>query len=302
MLTVITGVPRQAGCANCARGVTPLHNGAEEYNFFLAVIFPDNEMNVMPYNRVVKDLNGHIVAEFISAIARKFEITPVKLPLVPVRRHQFGMFLAGTWYELMPKERLVDENDAVARLDVSILQDNLLNPILGIRNPRSDQRIHFVGGIRGVEELARLVNSGEYQVAFSLYPTSIRELMELADAGKIMPPKSTWFEPKLQERTVRAFPQVAPGRDLSAQLKIPHASIRTRRRGDSVIGIRGALNRRRCILTTIPLYPSLRSRFRRSLQEVGIATCFRYLHCALSGLACRSGRQKCYPVPRRRPF
>jgi uncharacterized protein (DUF1015 family) len=155
-------------------------------------------MNVMPYNRVVKDLNGHIVAEFISAIARKFEITPVKLPLLPVRRHQFGMFLAGTWYELMPKERLVDENDAVARLDVSILQDNLLNPILGVRNPRSDQRIHFVGGIRGVEELARLVNSGEYQVAFSLYPTSIKELMELADAGKIMPPKSTWFEPKLR--------------------------------------------------------------------------------------------------------
>jgi uncharacterized protein (DUF1015 family) len=180
------------------KGSNSSHGGAEEYNFFLAVIFPDNEMNVMPYNRVVKDLNGHIVAEFISAIARKFEITPVKLPLLPVRRHQFGMFLAGTWYELMPKERLVDENDAVARLDVSILQDNLLNPILGVRNPRSDQRIHFVGGIRGVEELARLVNSGEYQVAFSLYPTSIKELMELADAGKIMPPKSTWFEPKLR--------------------------------------------------------------------------------------------------------
>jgi uncharacterized protein (DUF1015 family) len=176
----------------------PTHNGTEEYNFFLAVIFPDSEMNVMPYNRVVKDLNGHIVAEFISAVSRKFEITPVKFPLNPVRYHQFGMFLAGTWYELMPKERSIYENDAVARLDVSILQDNLLNPILGVRNPRSDQRIHFVGGIRGVEELARLVNTGQYQVAFSLYPTSILELMELADAGKIMPPKSTWFEPKLR--------------------------------------------------------------------------------------------------------
>jgi uncharacterized protein (DUF1015 family) len=180
------------------RGSNPSHNGAEEYNFFLAVIFPDDELNVMPYNRAVKDLNGHIVAEFISAISRKFEITPVKRPLNPARHHQFGMFLVGTWYELLPKEGLVDENDAVARLDVSILQDNLLNPILGVRNPRSDQRIHFVGGIRGVEELIRLVNSGEYQVAFSLYPTLISELMELADAGKIMPPKSTWFEPKLR--------------------------------------------------------------------------------------------------------
>lgn len=180
------------------KGSNPSHNGAEEYNFFLAVIFPDIEMNVMPYNRAIMDLNGHIVAEFISAISRKYEITPVKLPLNPTRHHQFGMFLAETWYELLLKEGLVDENDAVARLDVSILQDSLLNPILGIRNPRSDQRIHFVGGIRGVEELVRLVDSGEYQVAFSLYPTSIRELMELADAGKIMPPKSTWFEPKLR--------------------------------------------------------------------------------------------------------
>jgi uncharacterized protein (DUF1015 family) len=108
------------------------------------------------------------------------------------------MFLAGKWYELLPKEGLVDENDAVTRLDVSILQDYLLNPVLGVRNPRNDQRIQFVGGIRGLEELERLVNSGECQVAFSLYPTSIGELMKLADAGKIMPPKSTWFEPKLR--------------------------------------------------------------------------------------------------------
>ncbi len=176
----------------------PSHNGNEEYNFFLAVIFPDIEMNVMPYNRAVKDLHGHNVAEFMAAVSRKFEITPVKRPLNPIQRHQFGMFLAGTWYELLPKGKLVDENDAVARLDVSILQDNLLNPILGVRNPRSDQRIHFIGGIRGLEELERLVNSGECQVAFSLYPTSIDELMELADSGKIMPPKSTWFEPKLR--------------------------------------------------------------------------------------------------------
>ena len=174
------------------------HNGNEEYNFFLTVIFPDKEMNVMPYNRVVKDLNGHNIAEFMVATARKFEITPVRQPLNPDQRHQFGMYLAGKWYELMPREGSFDENDAVARLDVSILQDNLLNPVLGVRNPRNDQRIHFVGGIRGLGELERLVDSGECQVAFSLFPTSIGELINLADAGKIMPPKSTWFEPKLR--------------------------------------------------------------------------------------------------------
>jgi len=176
----------------------PSHDGTEEYNYFLAVIFPDIEMNVMPYNRAVTDLHGLNVAEFMAAVARKFEITPVKGPLDPARRHQFGMFLAGTWYELLPKREIINESDTVARLDVSILQDNLLNPVLGIRNPRNDQRIHFIGGIRGVEELARLVNGGEYQVAFSLYPTSVRDLMELADSGRIMPPKSTWFEPKLR--------------------------------------------------------------------------------------------------------
>jgi uncharacterized protein (DUF1015 family) len=176
----------------------PHHKGAEEYNFFLTVIFPDGEMNIMPYNRAIKDLHGHNLAEFMAAVARKFEITPVGRSLSPTRRHQFGMFLAGKWYELLPREGSFNEKDAVARLDVSILQDNLLNPVLGIRNPRTDQRIHFVGGIRGVSELERLVDGGECQVAFSLYPTSIGELMELADDDKIMPPKSTWFEPKLR--------------------------------------------------------------------------------------------------------
>ena len=176
----------------------PAHTGGEEYNFFLTVIFPDNEMNIMPYNRVVKDLNHYDVAEFMARVASRFDITPAHATLEPERRHQFGMFLAGRWYELVPKESTFDESDAVARLDVSVLQDNLLNPVLGIRNPRTDQRVHFVGGIRGTAELERLVESGEYQVAFALYPTSIAELIELADAGKIMPPKSTWFEPKLR--------------------------------------------------------------------------------------------------------
>jgi len=176
----------------------PDHSGAEEYNFFLTVIFPDNEMTIMPYNRVVKDLNGRSVAEFMARVAERFEVTPLPGALSPTQRHQFGMYLADKWYELVPREETFPENDAVAAMDVSILQDNLLSPVLGIRNPRTDQRIHFVGGIRGVEELERVVNSGEYQVAFSMFPTSIQELMSLADEDKIMPPKSTWFEPKLR--------------------------------------------------------------------------------------------------------
>uniref|UniRef100_C6E463 DUF1015 domain-containing protein n=1 Tax=Geobacter sp. (strain M21) TaxID=443144 RepID=C6E463_GEOSM len=174
------------------------HTGSEEYNYFLTVIFPDNEMTIMPYNRVVKDLNGRSVAEYMARVAERFEVTPVCGPVNPGERHQFGMFLAGKWYELVPREESFSETDPVASMDVSILQDNLLNPVLGVRNPRTDQRIHFVGGIRGVEELERVVNSGEYEVAFSLFPTSIEELMSLADVDKIMPPKSTWFEPKLR--------------------------------------------------------------------------------------------------------
>ncbi len=176
----------------------PAHAGNEEYNYFLTVIFPDNEMNIMPYNRAVKDLNGQSIAEFMARVGERFEISPLSAPLNPGRRHQFGMYLAGKWYELLAKEGSFLADDAVAGLDVSILQDNLLSPVLGVRNPRTDQRIHFVGGIRGLDELERMVNSGEYEVAFSLYPTSIKELMELADADKIMPPKSTWFEPKLR--------------------------------------------------------------------------------------------------------
>jgi uncharacterized protein (DUF1015 family) len=174
------------------------HSGKEEYNFFLTVIFPDNEMTIMPYNRVVKDLNGRSVAEFMARVAERFEVTPVPGALSPVRRHQFGMYLAGKWYELVAREGSFPEGDSVASLDVSVLQDNLLSPVLGVRNPRTDQRIHFVGGIRGVAELEKEVNSGAYQVAFSLFHTSIEELMSLADEDKIMPPKSTWFEPKLR--------------------------------------------------------------------------------------------------------
>ena len=180
------------------KNANPEHRGDEEYNFFLTVIFPDNEMTIMPYNRVVQDLNGRSVAEFMARVAERFEVTPIPGALAPTRRHQFGMYLSGKWYELLAREGSFADRDAVAAMDVSILQDNLLSPVLGVRNPRTDQRIHFVGGIRGVAELEREVNSGTYQVAFSLFPTSIEELMSLADEDKIMPPKSTWFEPKLR--------------------------------------------------------------------------------------------------------
>ncbi|MDD3293498.1 MAG: DUF1015 family protein [Geobacteraceae bacterium] len=180
------------------RNVNADHTGKEEYNYFLSVVFPDHEMNVMAYNRAVRDLNGHTIAEFINLAGKRFEITPVAEPVNPEARHQFGMYLKGKWYSLSARPSCVDESDAVDRLDVSILQDQLLSPVLGVRNPRTDQRIHFIGGIRGIEELVRLVDGGEYQVAFSLHPTSLEELMALADADKIMPPKSTWFEPKLR--------------------------------------------------------------------------------------------------------
>jgi len=176
----------------------PRHSGSEEYNHFLTVIFPDNEMNIMPYNRVVKDLNGLSASDFMLRVAEKFDLEPVAAPFAPECRHRFCMLLDGKSYLLKAKAGSFEEGDAVGRLDVSILQGNLLGPILGVKDPRTDQRISFVGGIRGIDELERLVASGEFRVAFALFPTSMDELMELADAHKIMPPKSTWFEPKLR--------------------------------------------------------------------------------------------------------
>ena len=201
VLYVADGHHRSAAASrvrDLRRGQNPSHTAGEEYNFFLTVIFPDNEMNIMPYNRAVKDLNGLSPEQLLAKLTEKFEVAPVAEPFVPGRRHQFCMILDGRSYELQPKSGSFSIEDAVARLDVSILQDNLLRPVLGIDNPRTDQRIHFVGGIRGIAELERLVAGGEYRVAFALYPTSMDELMALADEGQIMPPKSTWFEPKLR--------------------------------------------------------------------------------------------------------
>ncbi len=180
------------------RGENPAHSGDEEYNSFLTVVFPENQLNIMPYNRAVKDLNGRTAAEFITQVGSSFEIAPSPIPVIPAERHHFGMYLDGGWHHLHARAAIVNEDDTVGRLDVSILQNSLLDPLLGIHNPRTDQRIHFVGGIRGNDELVKLVDSGEYAVAFALHPTSIAELIELADQDQIMPPKSTWFEPKLR--------------------------------------------------------------------------------------------------------
>jgi uncharacterized protein (DUF1015 family) len=180
------------------KAANPNHNGEEEYNYFLTVIFPESQLNIMPYNRVVKDLNGHDTTQFLAEVAKSFAVEKVAAAVAPDERHQFGMYLEGQWYQLTAKQELVDENDAEARLDVAILQSRLLHPLLGIENPRTDKRINFVGGIRGVEELVRLVDSNEYKVAFSLCATSIAELIALSDEDRIMPPKSTWFEPKLR--------------------------------------------------------------------------------------------------------
>ena len=180
------------------RETNPDHTGNEEYNYFLTVIFPEDQLNIMPYNRVVKDLNGRNISEFMEEVGRTFEMIESSVPVSPDTRHNFGMYLDGRWYHLKRSASLIDETDAVKHLDVSILQDKLLAPLLGIDDPRTDTRIHFVGGIRGNTELIRLVDSGEYAVAFSLFPTSVSELIELADQDQIMPPKSTWFEPKLR--------------------------------------------------------------------------------------------------------
>jgi len=175
------------------------YSGKEEFNYFLSVLFPHNELYIMEYNRVVADLYGNSSEEFIRKISEKFAIEKYsdKSPYQPEAKHVFGMYLGNCWYKFTVKPGTFKEDDILNRLDVSILQNNLLAPILGIKDPRLDQRIEFVGGIRGLKELERRVNKG-MKVAFALFPTSIEELMAVADASKVMPPKSTWFEPKLR--------------------------------------------------------------------------------------------------------
>lgn len=178
----------------------PDYNGEEEFNYFLSVIFPDDQLYIMDYNRIVRDLNGNSQEEFLEKVKEKFVVSPYtgSSALKPAKKHTFGMYLAGKWMLLEAKEGTYDAADPVARLDVSILQNNLLHPILGIGDPRTDKRIDFVGGIRGLNSLSERVDEGKMAVAFSMYPTTMDDLMDIADAGAIMPPKSTWFEPKLR--------------------------------------------------------------------------------------------------------
>ena len=176
------------------------YDGSEEFNFFLSVIFPDKDLKILDYNRIVKDLNGLNKDEYLNKIADKFEVNEYKGEgqYKPQCKHTYGMYLDGKWYELKAKDGSYDSNDVVKRLDVSILQNNLLTPVLGIGDPRADERIDFVGGIRGLKELEERVDRNEGKLAFSMYPPDMQDLMNIADAGEVMPPKSTWFEPKLR--------------------------------------------------------------------------------------------------------
>lgn len=179
------------------REQNPSYTGNEEFNFFLAVLFPSNELEIMDYNRVMKDLNGYTSEEFIAEIEKVFTVEKIgDKAYKPEKKHTFGMLLDGSWYKLTAKDGTFDPNDPVDQLDVSILQNNVIAPIFGIDDPRIDKRIDFIGGIRGLGELERRVAT-DMKIAFSMYPTTLDDLMDIADAGKIMPPKSTWFEPKL---------------------------------------------------------------------------------------------------------
>jgi uncharacterized protein (DUF1015 family) len=184
------------------REANPNHTGDEEYNYFLSVIFPHDQLYIMDYNRVVKDLNGLSVDDFMTKVEDKFQVEKICCgEFKPDALHTFGMYIAGSWYKLIAIKETFPATDPVKSLDVAILQDNLLHPILNIGDPRKDVRIDFVGGIRGLGELSKRVDAGE-AVAFSMFPTSIEQLMAIADAGEVMPPKSTWFEPKLRSGVI----------------------------------------------------------------------------------------------------
>lgn len=183
----------------CAKS-NPFHTGEEDYNDFLAVAFPDNQLAILPYNRAVRTLNGRTESAFKTALAEKFTVVE-SADGTAAHPGEMKMYLAKTWYKLVPKFDIA-RLGVIERLDVSILQDNILAPLLGIADPRTSQAIDFVGGIRGTAELEKMVNSGDYAVAFSMHPTTVAQLIDIADAGEIMPPKSTWFEPKLRDGLV----------------------------------------------------------------------------------------------------
>jgi len=199
LLYVADGHHRSASASRARAALkaeNPNHNGTEEYNYFLSVMFPADQLRILPYNRVVKDLNGHNETEFFTLLEKEFTVS-ANAAATPLNKGEFSMYINKQWYSLKPKQA-IDSTNVISSLDVSLLQDRLLSPILGIEDPRTDKRIDFVGGIRGTKELEQLVDNGKAAVAFSLYPTTLDDLMNIADAGEIMPPKSTWFEPKLR--------------------------------------------------------------------------------------------------------
>ncbi len=200
-LYIADGHHRSASASRIAaarRAANPAHTGGEPYNFFLSVIFPAHEMRIMDYNRVITDLNGLSTQDFLARLGDAFGVEPVTAAVKPDRPGTFGLYLGGRWYRLTIRPERIPA-DPVGRLDVSLLQNNLIAPILGIDDPRRDKRIDFVGGIRGLAELEKRVDSGEMALALALHPTRMQDLMAVADANEVMPPKSTWFEPKLAD-------------------------------------------------------------------------------------------------------
>lgn len=204
-LYIADGHHRSAAASRVAaarNAKNPHPTGEEDYNYFLAVIFPHHQMRIMDYNRVVKDLNGLSTMGFLARIAERFEVGVSPPRVRPAKVGDYGLYLPRQWYRLGIRPHLIPADDPVARLDVSLLSENLLGPVLGIKDLRRDKRIDFVGGVRGPEELERRVDSGEMAAAFALHPTEMTDLMAVADAGEVMPPKSTWFEPKLADGLV----------------------------------------------------------------------------------------------------
>ncbi len=205
-LYVADGHHRTAAAARVGEEMmrkNPNHTGNEEYCWFLAVIFPDNQLGIIDYNRLVKDLNGLSEEEFLARLGRDFTVENKGSDIYkPDRLHNFGMYLNGNWYSLTAKPGTYDDKDPIGVLDVTVLSDRVLDGILGIKDLRTDKRIDFVGGIRGLGELKRRVDSGEMKVAFALYPVTMQQIIDIADSGKIMPPKTTWFEPKLRSGVV----------------------------------------------------------------------------------------------------
>jgi uncharacterized protein (DUF1015 family) len=187
-----------AAVGKMRKGRNPGGSADEAYNFMMAALFPHNQIKIMDYNRAVKDLHGLDIPSYFHKVGEKFIVSDDFKEKSPYQCHEFGMYVRGKWYKLTARDGSFDESDPVRCLDVSILQDNLLGPVLGIADPREDDRIEFVGGIRGMKELEILVDSGGFAVAFSLYPTTLEDLMAVADSDRVMPPKSTWFEPKLR--------------------------------------------------------------------------------------------------------